>query len=261
MKKIFNFILFTLLKNLIDFIIGMIPSEKPDPAVFKSVKIIAHRGIKGSSNIKENTIDAFNIAINTGAHGIEFDLQLTNDNIPVVSHDTNLKRVFGINIEIAEKKYDEIKNRFPCILTFEDIIKYYKDILFFIEVKKQKDDAKDKKLAEEVINLIDQYNIKSRCKIITLSYELIKYYIDEDNLDVYPIYLFTPKNAIVFRNKYNLPGIYGAYYFTSKKLVEIAKKEGYVIGTGFINYKNTMYRQINKRVGYLFSDRIDKILN
>lgn len=40
----------------------------------------------------ENTLAAFAQAIGDGAHGIEFDVQLAQDGVPVVIHDANLRR-------------------------------------------------------------------------------------------------------------------------------------------------------------------------
>jgi len=47
-------------------------------------------------NIKENTIKAFDNAFKNGYQGIEFDVRLTKDKIPVVLHDSFLSRVFKI---------------------------------------------------------------------------------------------------------------------------------------------------------------------
>src|SRR5207244_7475867 len=52
--------------------------------------IIAHRG--ASACAPENTIAAFRAAIDAGADGVEFDVQLARDGVPVVIHDFDLKR-------------------------------------------------------------------------------------------------------------------------------------------------------------------------
>jgi glycerophosphoryl diester phosphodiesterase len=53
-------------------------------------QIIAHRG--DSSRAPENTLAAFEAAIDSGAHRVEFDVQLTRDGVPVVFHDDVLDR-------------------------------------------------------------------------------------------------------------------------------------------------------------------------
>ncbi|MCZ0900624.1 glycerophosphodiester phosphodiesterase, partial [Microcoleus sp. HI-ES] len=50
-----------------------------------NLEIIAHRGF--SAIAPENTLAAFELAIARGAHSIEFDIQLSADNVPVIFHD------------------------------------------------------------------------------------------------------------------------------------------------------------------------------
>lgn len=52
--------------------------------------IIGHRG--ASAYAPENTLAAFTMAIDAGADGIEFDVQLAKDGVPVVIHDATLQR-------------------------------------------------------------------------------------------------------------------------------------------------------------------------
>jgi glycerophosphoryl diester phosphodiesterase len=66
----------------------------------KQPLIIAHRG--SSSVAPENTLTAFAQAITDGADGIEFDVQLAKDGVPVVIHDVNLRR--------TANRRDSIKN-------------------------------------------------------------------------------------------------------------------------------------------------------
>lgn len=52
--------------------------------------LIAHRG--ASADAPENTLAAFSLAIEHSADGIEFDVQLSADGVPVVVHDSRLER-------------------------------------------------------------------------------------------------------------------------------------------------------------------------
>jgi glycerophosphoryl diester phosphodiesterase len=62
--------------------------------------IIGHRG--ASAVAPENTMAAFREAIAAGADGIEFDVRLTRDGVPVVIHDSTLRRTGGLNQRIAD---------------------------------------------------------------------------------------------------------------------------------------------------------------
>jgi glycerophosphoryl diester phosphodiesterase len=52
--------------------------------------IIGHRG--ASAVAPENTLAAFRKAIDAGADGIEFDVRLSSDGVPVIIHDETLRR-------------------------------------------------------------------------------------------------------------------------------------------------------------------------
>ncbi len=53
--------------------------------------IFAHRGARHAA--PENTMAAFELALEEGADGIEFDVRLSADGVPVVLHDRRLNRV------------------------------------------------------------------------------------------------------------------------------------------------------------------------
>lgn len=72
--------------------------------------VVAHRGVYNNTDIIENTMDAFNKAIELNLP-IELDIRLIKDkkNI-VVFHDDNLKRLCNINKKISKLTINEIKN-------------------------------------------------------------------------------------------------------------------------------------------------------
>ncbi|MES1168290.1 MAG: glycerophosphodiester phosphodiesterase family protein, partial [Oleiharenicola lentus] len=56
--------------------------------------IIAHRG--ASAEKPENTIAAFRRALALEVDGIELDVHVTKDGVPVVFHDAQLRRLTGV---------------------------------------------------------------------------------------------------------------------------------------------------------------------
>lgn len=68
----------------------------------------AHRGWHGGApKIEENTLPAFREAIVRG-FGIEMDVRLTGDGIPVVFHDSTLLRLFGRDVRVCDLSYREL---------------------------------------------------------------------------------------------------------------------------------------------------------
>jgi glycerophosphoryl diester phosphodiesterase len=108
----------------------------------KKILIAAHRG--NSNNFPENTIAAFQSAVNLGADMIELDVQFTKDKQIVVYHNEILR---NDNQLISELTFNEIKNidngswfsndfaneRIPLLV---DVIKeFHAQIYFSVEVK------------------------------------------------------------------------------------------------------------------------------
>lgn len=69
--------------------------------------IIGHRGAAGLA--PENSLRAFQAAIEAGADGVELDVHLTSDKVPIVLHDATLGRVTNGHGPVAQHSFAAIK--------------------------------------------------------------------------------------------------------------------------------------------------------
>lgn len=67
----------------------------------------AHRG--ASYELPENTLEAFALALALGADGIETDAHMTRDGVVVLSHDPSGIRMAGIDREIRDATFAEVR--------------------------------------------------------------------------------------------------------------------------------------------------------
>jgi glycerophosphoryl diester phosphodiesterase len=99
---------------------------------------IAHRG--ASSEAPENTLRAFQRALELGVDGIELDVQVTRDGIPVVFHDFTLTRLTGTRGRLTDRTWAELQKlrvRGEPIPTLADALSLTrKRCLLQIEIKK-----------------------------------------------------------------------------------------------------------------------------
>jgi len=108
------------------------------------MKIIGHRGSKGEA--PENTMLGIKKAIDLGCDGVEIDIHLTKDHVPIVIHDPTLNRTTNGSGAILEhtseeiKKFDAGQNEKIPFLT--DVLKYFSELKInnspkelFIEIK------------------------------------------------------------------------------------------------------------------------------
>lgn len=72
-------------------------------------KLYAHRGLfDNETDAPENSLKAFQKAVDAG-FGMEMDVQITKDGIPVIFHDFTLERMCGAKGKISDYLYDELK--------------------------------------------------------------------------------------------------------------------------------------------------------
>lgn len=69
--------------------------------------VVAHRG--ASVERPENTIEAFEAAIDAGADAVEFDVRLTADGMPVVMHDPDVSRTTDGDGLVSSLTLDEVR--------------------------------------------------------------------------------------------------------------------------------------------------------
>ena len=126
--KVLAIILIVIVVLAILYFLMIMPrmAHKPDTACFKEW-LYAHRGLHdNATQAPENSMAAFRKAVDAG-FGIELDIQLTKDKIPVVFHDFTLKRVCGGEGKICDYTYEELQQFHLCESTekipkFEDVL-------------------------------------------------------------------------------------------------------------------------------------------
>ena len=98
------------------------------------MKVIAHRGF--SYKFPEASRSAYEGAIAVNADGLECDIRLTRDLIPVCFHDRNLKRIAGFSKSVSKLSLQELRE-LTDVMTLGELVKlaseHKKDLL--IETK------------------------------------------------------------------------------------------------------------------------------
>ena len=179
--------------------------------------IIAHRG--ASALAPENTFAAFQKAIDDGADGIEFDVRLAKDGVPVVFHDSTLNRTAKIEGRVSDFTSEELSkidvgswfNRaFPkrggerfsaeTVPTFEQLLIFLSDYKNLIYVELKGNNAAIPALAETVCRLIGKANLLPNIIVKSFNLEGIRV-VKETLPEVRTAALFEPKILTILGRK------------------------------------------------------------
>lgn len=127
------------------------------------VSITAHRG--SAFKAPENTLSAIEQAIEDGADYIEIDVRMTADGVPVLWHDADMRRVFGLDgkisgITLAEARERDAGSWFgpdfshERIATLEEVIATTRGRAgLYVDIKP---DPATPELTSEVVRLLQQ---------------------------------------------------------------------------------------------------------
>lgn len=196
--------------------------------------IIAHRGLfDNEGDAPENTLPAFKKAI-TGNYGIELDVQLSADHVPIVHHDFSLKRLAHSPEKIITKTAQELGTYPLCastatIPTLQEVLDLVDgQVPLIIEIKNTDDNWRES--ASKVAALLDAYT------------------------GLYCVEAFDPRVIRWFKKNRPqvLRGILSTNFFKSKKEMSFFKKAtathlwtNFLIGPDFIaynyRYKNQLF--------------------
>lgn len=133
-------------------------------------KIIAHRGFSGA--YPENTMIAFEKAVEQGMEGIELDIHLSKDGEVVVAHDETLRRVAGIDRAIAdmtaqELAQTEIHGGNLCLTargvpTLREYFRFIKDKDVFTNIELKTGIVRYEGIEEKTMALVDEFSLREK---------------------------------------------------------------------------------------------------
>ena len=244
----------------IDFIFMLLPRQSPGPDKLKACKIVSHRGEHDNLTVFENTIPAFDRALEQGVWGIEFDVRWTRDLQPVVAHDADLKRVFGIDTSIAEVEFDELRSLCPQVpLLSEVVTKYGHKMHLMLELKEESypDPERQNAIFQDCFSFLQPAK---------------DYHLMTLTPDMFDLITFAPPSSFIPIAMLNMPsfsrlalaknyrGVAGHYLLLTHAILKKHHQNGQMVGTGYPASKNCLFREVNRGVEWVFSNKAGKLM-
>ena len=135
--------------------------RRPDADIFRGC-FFAHRGLHdGNVSVPENSLAAFSRAVENG-YGIEMDVQLSADGIPVVFHDATLSRMCSIDRRVDSMTFDELRrlslaDSSEHIPSFEEALQLIAGrVPLLVEIKM---DRIDFNIPQKIDSLLSSYTV------------------------------------------------------------------------------------------------------
>jgi glycerophosphoryl diester phosphodiesterase len=242
------------LLDLFDGFYAIWPQPFPGKDRLTDCKIVSHRGEHDGKTIFENTLAAFDGPKQKGVWGIECDLRWTRDLQPVIIHDPDLIRVFGLDIKVCEVTLAELQSACSLVPTLEEVIRRYgKQLHIMLEIKEEAypDPARQNQVLADLFSpllpLEDFHILALRPQMFRV-------------IDFIPKSTFIPIARLNFlelsdlARQENYCGVAGHYLFLTKALLKKHSDVQQKVGTGYIGSKNCLFRELNRGAEWIFSN-------
>ena len=144
----------------------VLPNEAPPALQFIQkdchMLILSHRGYQASSH--ENTLAAFEAAISLGVDGVETDIRVTVDGLPILFHD----RLIDGTIPVESLTLDELIHRTQKpVPLLEEALHAFPNILWDLEIKTET-------ALEPTINVLTRFADTSTFLITSFWHNIVK---------------------------------------------------------------------------------------
>jgi len=232
---------------------GVRPGLRAD-LVGKVLPLVAHRGVHQDALARENTLEAFVLAMKSGIWGIEFDVHWTKDFIPVVHHDEHLGRFTGRkDLRIRKMTWVDLKKIDPKIPRLIDVVHLLgRRVHFMIELKaKARTEQHKTSLQFALQNLSPQKDYH----FMSLRREILDSLDWMDPRALVDIAWFNTEDCLANAVAKNHGGVAGHFVLINQKQIHRARASGINVGTGFIENQGTMSRELNRGISWIFTDR------
>lgn len=223
-------------------------------------EVTAHRGY--SSDYPENTMPAFEAAVDAGADWIELDVQQTADGVIIISHDENLYRTTGRDINIWETDYETIRGldagsfkgeEFAgvTLCTLAEVMEAFRGRVHLnIELKPT---GYETGFVEQVIDLIHEYGYEEDCVVASMSYSVLREAKEYDE-EIRTVYVMRSAYGY-FADLEWVDAFSVRYNYVTERVVQSVHVQGKQIYVWTVNSKGNMERMIAIGVDNLITDR------
>lgn len=228
-------------------------------AIFHETKVMAHRG--ASTEAPENTMAAFQKAIDDMADYIELDVQLTNNGEVIVMHDSNAYRTTGVDANIVNMTYKEVKT-LDAGSWFSDEyvgenVPSLKEVLELTQGKiklniELKPADNGTALAKNTVRIIEKYNMVNDCVITSFSESALKA-VKTYNQEIKVGYILSAAYGDFYDMK-NVDFFSVNAAFLSKRTIDAIHNSGKRVYAWTVNNKESIKNLTNKGVDGIITD-------
>jgi glycerophosphoryl diester phosphodiesterase len=261
--RVLSWIKFSLLK-VVDTICQQRKQSPPAADRLGHCKIVSHRGEYDNRAVFENTMAAFEKVKAHGVWGLELDIRWTKDLRPVVIHDPDTQRLFHNRRRIDQMTCSQLKESFSVIPTLEEVVQRCgRRLHLMVEIKAESypDPVRQNRVLKDHLAKLQPLKDYHLISLTPRMFDIFDFAPPATLLPIAELNVHQFSELAV-RKKFG--GLLGHYLLLTNRLLKKHRAIGQDLGTGFVNSRNCLFREMNRQVEWIFSDNaveLQSILN
>lgn len=234
-------------------------------------EIFAHRGASGYA--PENTLEAFRLAMDQGADGIELDVHLTKDGEVVVIHDETLDRTSNGHGKVRDYTLEELKKfsyhnhmkkyEGVSIPTLKEVLDLVKDSAMKVNIELKTGFYWYDGIEEKTMKIVRNSKMEDRVIYSSFNHYSVQKVLEQDSY-AETAYLFSDVtlNMEKYAKATGVRGLHpGIYQLKMADFLETYLRSGLKVRVWTVNKKEDMKRFIDAGVDGVITNYPDLAVN
>jgi len=218
-----------------------------------TTRIIGHRG--ASAIAPENTLLSFQRAFDDGADGIEFDVRLSKDGVPVIIHDDTIDRVTDAVGAVSSFTAEELANidaeeGIPTLHSLFELLGT--EYLYNIEIKDK--EAQGQKVISAVLNVIEQFPDLDRSILLSsFEHSSVEYVQDQRTANML-VATIRVSDSPAIPDFFEGEAYHPNHGLVTAESMKIARENGWLINVWTVNDPDVGRRMLELEVNAILTD-------
>ena len=197
-------------------------------------------------------MDSFRRCREAGVWGIELDLQWTRDDLPVVLHDTDTRRVLGRAADVRTTDRASLLRSCPEVPALEQVVEAFGvGTHLMIELKAQTFRRRHVVVLRECLDGLEAVRDYHFLALRPAVFEWLDGWPRETFL---PVAETNVSELLELTLQRGYGGLTGHYLLLTRAVRQALRQRGMKWGTGFIASRNALLRELSMGTHWLFSD-------
>ncbi|MDO5535281.1 MAG: glycerophosphodiester phosphodiesterase [Propionibacteriaceae bacterium] len=226
-------------------------------------EVWAHRGASGYA--PENTLPAFELALEQGADGFELDVQLTRDDEVVVIHDETLERTTDGHGWVADHSLDDLKKLDASygnakyagtqIPTLAEVFDLVRDSGARVNIELKNSEIRYKGLEERVLALVESHQMASRVVLSSFNHYSLRHLFGlGTTLPLGALYADPLWKPWQYAGRLGATAVHPSVSATRRKIVEKCHEHGLSVHVWTVNEPADLKRLLGLSVDAVITD-------